>query len=65
MSQIGQKSTYQSIKKIFKDIFNYCGNNEKFKEFQKYFLVEEIIQSGTKSLKDFRENDVRNVIDYF
>lgn len=33
MLQIGQKSGYQSLKKIFKDIFSFCDKDEKYKNF--------------------------------
>lgn len=65
MLQIGQKGGYKNLKQNINDIFNYCDKDEKFKEVTKYFLVEEIIKSGIKSIKDFQETKTKNVIDYF
>lgn len=65
MLQIGQKLGYQSVKKIMQNIFQYCDKSEKYNDFVAYFLIEEIIKSGIKSVKDFREQNVKNLIDYF
>lgn len=65
MLQIGQKSGYQSLKKVMKNIFEFCDKNEQYNEFATFFLIEEVIKSGIKSVKDFREQNVKNLIDYF
>lgn len=65
MLQIGQKSGYQSLKKVIKNIFEFCDKSETFNEFATYFLIEGVIKSGIKSVKDFRENNVKNLIDHF
>jgi hypothetical protein len=65
MEQIGQKAGYQELKKTISNIFNYCDKNEKFKDYTAYFFVEEVIKSGLKSVKDFKDTSAKNIIDYF
>lgn len=65
MEQIGQKTVYQNLKKTMKSMFNYCDKSEQFKDYTAYFFVEEVIKSGLKSVKDFKETNAKNLIDYF
>lgn len=65
MVQIGQKASYQDLKKTLKNIFDYCDKTDQLKDYSEYFFVEEIIKSGLKSVKDFKETSAKNVTDYF
>lgn len=65
MIQIGQKATYQDLKKTIKNIFNFCDKSEQFKDYSAYFFVEEVVKSGLKSVKDFKDTSAKNVTDYF
>lgn len=53
--QVGQKSEYQSLKKVMTSILEFCEKNEQYKELLAYFLVEEVVKSGIKTVKDFKE----------
>ena len=65
MLQIGQKGSYQELKKTLKNIFDYCDKSEQYKEYAAYFFVEEIVRSGLKSVKDFKETSAKSLNDYF
>lgn len=53
------------MKKIIQNIFNFCDKNKEYKDFTDYFFVEEVVKSGLKSVKDFKDTSAKSVIDYF
>lgn len=64
MLQIGQKKGYQQIKKRIRDVFTFCRGTEGG-EFIRSFVLEEVLQAGVRSVRDFRATSTKNLIDYF
>jgi hypothetical protein len=63
--QIGTKQELNQIKRLVRDVFEFCCQEEKYADFIRYFLEVTIVKAGVTGVADMRAAKASTVLGYF